>query len=153
MKHPGIFSNWLPADEGRLRAGKVQPYGMDTPVLVELLPPYGDECELTADHVRQYETGVESFLEGRWEDAYRRLHQMPANAPRFSVAAHHGRQSHAPGGLGRSDSSAGQVKQYAIGGSRAECVSGGASASIICVEMFRECVDNRPSSLKPPNCD
>jgi adenylate cyclase len=76
-----ILQERLLPEEGRLRTlGKVLPYGMDTPVLVsELLPPFGEGSELTAAHVEQYEAGVAAFLEGRWDEAYRHLHQMPAS--------------------------------------------------------------------------
>lgn len=76
-----VLKERLSPEEGRLRClAKVLPYGMDNAVLVsELLPPFGDDCELTADHVRQYEAGVEAFRYGRWDEAYRCLHQMPAS--------------------------------------------------------------------------
>jgi adenylate cyclase len=66
--------------EGRIRRlAKVQPYGIDKPLVVsELLPPESEFPELTDEHLRRYETGVEHFIAGRWEDAYRSLHQMPA---------------------------------------------------------------------------
>lgn len=60
------------------RLGKVLPYGMERPLMVsELLPPADQFAELTDDHIRLYEEGVEHFVEGRWEQAYRCLHQMP----------------------------------------------------------------------------
>lgn len=70
----------LAPDEGRVRRlAKVLPYGMETPLVVsELLPSAAEFPELSGEHVRQYETGVEHFIAGRWEDAYRCLHQMPA---------------------------------------------------------------------------
>lgn len=76
-----ILNERLLPEEGRLRTlAKVLPYGMDTPVIVsELLPPLGEGSELTADHVQQYEAGVQAFLEGRWNEAYGKLHQMPAS--------------------------------------------------------------------------
>lgn len=65
--------------EGRVRTlGKVVPYGTETPVLVnELLPP-AEASELTDEHVRLYNEAVENFIAGRWEEAYRRLHGIPA---------------------------------------------------------------------------
>jgi adenylate cyclase len=69
-----------PAFEGRTRRlAKVLPYGMETPLVVsELLPPEAAFPELTDEHVRHYEIGVDHFIAGRWEDAYRSLKQMPA---------------------------------------------------------------------------
>lgn len=76
-----ILDQRLSASEGRLRAlAKVLPYGMDTPVVVsELLPPFGEASELTEGHVQQYEAGVHAFIDGRWDEAYRHLHGMPAS--------------------------------------------------------------------------
>jgi adenylate cyclase len=74
-------SRHLDRSEGRLRRlAKVLPYGMETPVLVsELLPPESDSPDLTDGHLQQYERAVDHFLEGRWEEAYRSLHDMPAS--------------------------------------------------------------------------
>lgn len=75
------------SEEGRTRKlARVQPYGMETPLVVsELLPPLQDAPELTDEHLRQYETGVEHFIAGRWAEAYKFLHGMPASdrAPDF----------------------------------------------------------------------
>ena len=61
------------------RLATVLPYGMERPVLVsELLPPESDYPELTDEHLRHYERGVEHFTAGRWEEAYKCLHEMPA---------------------------------------------------------------------------
>ncbi|MBX3443496.1 MAG: adenylate/guanylate cyclase domain-containing protein [Planctomyces sp.] len=77
----------LSASEGRTRKlARVLPYGMETPLTVsELLPPLKEFPELTDDHLRLYEEGVEHFLAGRWADAYRLLHSMPSSdrAPDF----------------------------------------------------------------------
>ncbi|HLQ43559.1 MAG TPA: adenylate/guanylate cyclase domain-containing protein, partial [Planctomycetaceae bacterium] len=66
--------------EGRVRRlAKVLPIGLETPVMVsELLPPADDLRELTDAHLARYEQGVEDFIAGRWETAYRCLHDMPA---------------------------------------------------------------------------
>lgn len=71
----------LAAEEGRVRnLAKVQPYGMETPILVsELLPPTGHDSELTDEQIATYEQGVANFVSGQWEDAYRLLHSMPSN--------------------------------------------------------------------------
>jgi adenylate cyclase len=65
--------------EGRTRRlGRILPYGMEKPLMVsELLPPVSEFPELTDEHLRTYETGVEQFVAGRWEEAYRCLHAMP----------------------------------------------------------------------------
>ncbi len=76
-----IIRTRLPPDEGRTRRlARVLPYGMETPVLVsELLPSEHDAPELSAAHLTAYEDAVDHFIAGRWEDAYRRLHELPAS--------------------------------------------------------------------------
>ncbi len=71
----------LASSEGRLRRlGRLLPYGMETPAVVsELLPPETELPELTDAHVAEYELGVDHFTEGRWDQAYRCLHGMPAS--------------------------------------------------------------------------
>ena len=71
----------LDSSEGRTRRlAKLQPYGMETPLLVsELLPPAAELPDLTNAHIEQYERGVEHFITGRWEAAYACLHSMPAS--------------------------------------------------------------------------
>lgn len=71
----------LPASEGRLRTlARLLPYGMETPVVVsELLPSAADDPELTDALVAEYEQGVNHFVAGRWDQAYRCLHGMPAS--------------------------------------------------------------------------
>jgi adenylate cyclase len=66
-------------EEGRLRRlARVLPFGLETPVVVsELLPPVADLPELTGEHLSAFERGVEAFIGGRWEEAYRALHTMP----------------------------------------------------------------------------
>lgn len=68
------------AQEGRVRKlARILPAGLETPVAVsELLPPVSQYPELSNDHVRIYEEGVEHFVAGRWEAAYRCFHSMPA---------------------------------------------------------------------------
>ncbi len=61
------------------RVAKVQPFGMNTPLVVsELLPPCGEDSFLTDAHIEAYENALEHFLEGRWPEAFRFLHQVPA---------------------------------------------------------------------------
>ena len=71
----------LDTQQGRTRRlAKILPFGMETPVVVsELLPPTAEYPELTDAHVAQYELGVDHFMAGRWEEAYDRLHNMPAS--------------------------------------------------------------------------
>ena len=70
----------LSADEGRIRRlARVLPFGLETPVDVgELLPPVSDFPEFTDAHLASYERAVEHFVAGRWEEAYRDLHDVPA---------------------------------------------------------------------------
>ncbi|MBS0201558.1 MAG: adenylate/guanylate cyclase domain-containing protein [Planctomycetes bacterium] len=76
-----IIRSRLPAAEGRLRTlARLLPYGMETPVVVsELLPSAAEEPELTDAMVAEYEQGVSHFIAGRWDQAYRCLHGMPAS--------------------------------------------------------------------------
>ncbi len=69
----------LDPTEGRTRRlAKVLPYGMERSVLVsELLPPASEFPELTDTQLERYDQGVEHFIGGRWEEAYRCLHEMP----------------------------------------------------------------------------
>jgi adenylate cyclase len=74
-----IVRSRLNPQEGRIRQlAKILPFGLETPVIVsELLPPVSDFPELTDFHIQSYESGVESFIAGRWEEAYHDLHAMP----------------------------------------------------------------------------
>lgn len=69
----------LHSTEGRLRRlARLLPFGMETPVVVsELLPPVQDFPELTDAHIESYERGVDNFIDGHWDEAYRCLHAMP----------------------------------------------------------------------------
>lgn len=71
----------LDSSEGRLRRlAKVLPYGIETPLTVsELLPPASEFLELSDEHLATYEAGVDHFIQGRWEEAYRCLHEMPSS--------------------------------------------------------------------------
>jgi adenylate cyclase len=70
----------LGRDEARVRRlARVLPYGLETPhTISELLPPQEQWPELTDDHIEQFEQGVDHFVAGDWEAAYRCLHAMPA---------------------------------------------------------------------------
>ncbi|WP_437231143.1 adenylate/guanylate cyclase domain-containing protein [Planctomicrobium sp. SH661] len=71
----------LSSQEGRLRQlATVRPYGMETPLTVsELLPPEGEFSDLSDAHVRKFEEGVKQFTAGRWEEAYRSLHEVSSS--------------------------------------------------------------------------
>lgn len=61
------------------RVAKVLPFGMHTPLVVsELLPPSGPDNILADAHITAYEQALDHFLAGNWEDAFRLLHQVPA---------------------------------------------------------------------------
>ncbi len=71
----------VPAEARLRRVAKVRPFGMVSPVVVsELLPPVGDECPspLTDEHIAAYEAALEALEQGRWDEAFRWLHQVPA---------------------------------------------------------------------------
>ncbi len=61
------------------RLAVVKPYGMQSPVSVsELLPAESAELTLTNDQVAEYEHALEAFQQGDWEEAWKRLHRVPA---------------------------------------------------------------------------
>jgi adenylate cyclase len=75
-----IVNSRMDRHEGRTRRlARVLPYGTETPVLVsELLPAERDEPEMTNELLALYDQAVEHFIAGRWDEAYRLLHRMPA---------------------------------------------------------------------------
>lgn len=61
------------------RVAKVLPYGMHTPLIVsELLPPEGNDSLLSNRDLATYEEALQHFLDGEWNDAFRLLHEVPA---------------------------------------------------------------------------
>ncbi|MCA9246131.1 MAG: adenylate/guanylate cyclase domain-containing protein [Planctomycetales bacterium] len=57
----------------------IQPFGMQQAVEVaELLPPATDDATLSDDDVAQYEEAFAAFQAGRWDEAFERLHRVPA---------------------------------------------------------------------------
>ena len=61
------------------RLAVIQPFGLDQPVEVsELLPPESRYPTLTDEHLAQYESALEAFQAGQWDDAFERLHHVPA---------------------------------------------------------------------------
>ena len=67
--------------EGRVRKLlHVLPYGMDNSLVVsELVPPESSLPQLTNQHLVDFEHGLQKFIEGEWSDAWRFLHNMPAD--------------------------------------------------------------------------
>lgn len=61
------------------KVARVLPVGMNLPVTVsELLPPAGPEELLTDQHIAAYEQALDALQAGQWSDAFRLLHQVPA---------------------------------------------------------------------------
>jgi adenylate cyclase len=44
----------------------------------ELVPPVSRMPALTDQHLMDFEYGVDAFIAGRWSDAWKFLHRMPA---------------------------------------------------------------------------
>jgi adenylate cyclase len=76
-----IVRKKLPPEVGRTRRlAKVQPYGMETPVMVsELLPSAADLPLLTDEHLAAYDAAVEHFTVGEWEEAFAALRTLPSS--------------------------------------------------------------------------
>ncbi|GIW98726.1 MAG: adenylate cyclase [Pirellulaceae bacterium] len=80
-----ITAEWvrshIPRSELRVRrVARVLPYGMHRPLVVsELLPPEGESSILSDAHIDAYEQALEHFLAGRWNEAFRLLHDVPAD--------------------------------------------------------------------------
>ncbi|QDU09147.1 adenylate/guanylate cyclase domain-containing protein [Gimesia aquarii] len=74
-----IVKTKLDQREGRVRKlAQILPYGMEKPVIVsELLPPESKLDSLSNEQVVCYETAVNSFIQGNWEEAFRLLHEIP----------------------------------------------------------------------------
>lgn len=70
----------VPTDVLRIRrVARVKPYGIQTPLVVsELLPPDSEDALLRDEHIAAYERALDYFLEGNWNEAFRLLHQVPA---------------------------------------------------------------------------
>jgi adenylate cyclase len=61
------------------RVAKVLPFGIKNPLVVsELLPPAGPDSILSDEHVAAYEAALGHFQDGDWAEAFRLLHQVPA---------------------------------------------------------------------------
>jgi adenylate cyclase len=70
----------VPPEIARVRrVAKVLPVGMKKPLMVsELLPPESADSLLTNHHIQAYEKALDSFQDGNWGEAFRLLHQVPA---------------------------------------------------------------------------
>lgn len=61
------------------RVARVLPFGISTPLTVsELLPAAGEGELLTDEHIRAYESALDSLQDGNWGEAFRFLHLVPA---------------------------------------------------------------------------
>lgn len=68
-----------PQDARVRRLARVLPAGLTQPVWIhELLPGYGSDCPLSDEHLILFEQAVELFQQGRWNEAFRQLHHVPA---------------------------------------------------------------------------
>jgi adenylate cyclase len=69
----------LPPTQGRRRRlARVRPYGLETPLTVyQLLPPAEDHTGITDEHIKTYESAVDAFTSGAWEDALYLLDKLP----------------------------------------------------------------------------
>jgi adenylate cyclase len=79
----GMLRSSLSAEQGRVRrVAVVRPYGLSTPVEVsELLPPAQQNSELTDEHLCLYESAVDAFIAGQWNEALSKLHLIVAADP------------------------------------------------------------------------
>lgn len=70
----------VPPEIARVRrVAKVLPVGMKKPLMVsELLPPESTDSLLSNQHIQAYEKALDSFQDGNWSEAFRLLHQVPA---------------------------------------------------------------------------
>ncbi len=75
-----IVRSKLNSEEGRVRKlAQILPYGMEKPVLVsELLPPESQSETLTNEQVASYEAAVDCFVQGKWEESFHLLHEIPS---------------------------------------------------------------------------
>lgn len=62
------------------KVARVKPFGLTQPLIVsELLPPIDDYPQLTDDHIAAYEEALDFLLAGDWDQAFKMLHQVPAD--------------------------------------------------------------------------
>lgn len=76
----GIAGKLTPQVARLRKLARVVPFGMETPVDVhEILAPEDQGSDLTNEHLKKYELGVNQFIEGNWESAYQNIHSMPSS--------------------------------------------------------------------------
>lgn len=70
----------VPAEVARVRrVARVLPYGMNSPLMVsQLLEPASPHSPLSDHHIACYEEALDAFQAGRWSEAFRLLHHVPA---------------------------------------------------------------------------
>ncbi len=71
----------LSREEGRLRrVARVRPFGLEQPLEVcELLPSESQYAALSDAHIADYEQALDDVLAGNWQQAFERLHRVPAD--------------------------------------------------------------------------
>ncbi len=69
----------VPASRGRCRRlAVVKPFGLERPVAIsELLPPASEHI-LSDENIADYEAALAAFQAGEWDEAFQRLHRVPA---------------------------------------------------------------------------
>jgi len=69
----------VPPEMARFRRlARIQPYGLENPVEVtELLPPEADCPTLNDEHIRAYESALDSLHAGRWSESLSFLSRVP----------------------------------------------------------------------------
>jgi adenylate cyclase len=75
-----VLRNQLSPKLARLRrVAVVKPYGLERKLEVtELLPPEADAPTLTNQNIADYELALDDLIAGRWNQAFDRLHRVPA---------------------------------------------------------------------------
>jgi len=75
-----VVRNQLSPSMARLRrVAVVKPYGLDRKLEVtELLPPERDEPHISNQNIADYEQALDALIAGRWNQAFDRLHRVPA---------------------------------------------------------------------------
>lgn len=75
-----VLRNQLSPKLARLRrVAVVKPYGLDRKLEVtELLPPAADDPTLSDQNIADYEQALDDLIAGRWNQAFDRLHRVPA---------------------------------------------------------------------------
>jgi adenylate cyclase len=75
-----VQAQLLPVEARVRRLAAVRPAGLDTPLVAcELLPPEAAYPQLSDAHLAAYEQAFDLWQAGRWEEAFARLHQVPAD--------------------------------------------------------------------------